>query len=64
MAFVANKTVSISVFTSRYFGNISSPLYLLLRAIVTWTSVDRQGKCYKIVTFDFDTLMCTHFQGL
>jgi hypothetical protein len=41
------------VFPFGYYGDISSPLYPLVSAVVTWMFWVRQGKYYKIVTFGF-----------
>ena len=53
MTVIVNRSFPILCFYLRYYGDFSSPLHPLVRAIVTWRLWDRQEKCYKIVTFDF-----------
>ena len=61
MTVVANKTFPILCFCLGYYGDFSSPLHPLVGAIVTWRLWDRQEKCYKIVTFVLDALLCSQF---
>ena len=56
---VVNRTFSILCLRLG-IKEIFIPLYLLVRAVVTWTFVDRQEKCLELITFELVSFLTRH----